>query len=243
MVTDFDILGIGPTDDLEEVKRAFRKKVKQTHPDVTESRDGPEGQETFKRHLLFIQVNQAYQRLAGTLKGAGKGSSARGGNSPPTGRGAPSSNGTPRATGAATAANAREPGRGTGPRPEPATGGAIALHADPAYVLYKNAMKLFMKVHPSQWTADIDKIAETYIPGHEAANAEIQAQVRELVTLFPKAYYYFSLVFHEYPESVWAPDAQDKMRLIERRTMQYKRIIESFVKYERPLPRIKKVLD
>jgi hypothetical protein len=238
MVTDFDILGIGPTDDLEEVKKAFRKKVKQTHPDVTETRDGPEGQETFKRHLLFIHVNQAYQRLLGALKGAEKNRAKLGGTPSPTGRGAPSSNGVPPATGA------MEPGRGTGTRPDPKTGGgALALHADPAYVLYKNAMKLFMKVHPSQWTADVDQIAETYIPGHDEINAEIQGRVRELVTLFPKAYYYFSLVFHEYPESVWAPDAQDKMRLIERRTMQYKRIIESFVKYERPLPRIKKVLD
>ena len=50
----------------------------------------------------------------------------------------------------------------------------------------------------------------------------------ELSKLFPKAYYNFSIVFHEYPESYWAFDAKEKMNIIEERTKLYIKIIESF---------------
>jgi outer membrane protein assembly factor BamD (BamD/ComL family) len=50
----------------------------------------------------------------------------------------------------------------------------------------------------------------------------------ELVGLFPRAYYYFSIVVHEYPKSEWYDDAREKMELIETRIGMYKKIIESF---------------
>ena len=45
---------------------------------------------------------------------------------------------------------------------------------------------------------------------------------------FPKAYYYFSIVVHEYPESDWAFDAREKLGLIEARIGMYRKILESF---------------
>lgn len=57
---------------------------------------------------------------------------------------------------------------------------------------------------------------------------EKRAKVMELIKLFPKAYYYFSIVVHEYPDSPWNADALEKMKLIEDRTRIYMKILESF---------------
>jgi hypothetical protein len=57
MITDFQILGIEPTSDLQAIKKAYRRRVKETHPDNSSPED------SFKNHLLFIQTNQAYNRL------------------------------------------------------------------------------------------------------------------------------------------------------------------------------------
>ena len=61
----------------------------------------------------------------------------------------------------------------------------------------------------------------------------MRAKVADLVRLFPKAYYYFSLVDAEHPDSPWAADAREKMAVIERRTPSYKRILESFGAWRR----------
>ena len=55
-----------------------------------------------------------------------------------------------------------------------------------------------------------------------------KAKVMELIKLFPRAYYYFSIVAHEYPNSPWNADALDKMKMIEDRTRIYMKILESF---------------
>ena len=67
---------------------------------------------------------------------------------------------------------------------------------------------------------------------------KIQNKVRNLVKLFPKAYYYFSIVIHEYPDSVWFHDSKEKMSLIEERTVRYKKIIESFTEHAKEVPRV-----
>jgi outer membrane protein assembly factor BamD (BamD/ComL family) len=62
-----------------------------------------------------------------------------------------------------------------------------------------------------------------------------------LVKLFPRAYYYFSIVVHEYPHSVWFQDAREKMTLIEERTTRYRKIIESFSEHAREIPRVNRM--
>jgi DnaJ-class molecular chaperone len=61
MITDFQILGIEETSDPHIIKNAYRKRVKETHPDNSTEKD------MLKNHLLFIQINQAYQRLRKNL--------------------------------------------------------------------------------------------------------------------------------------------------------------------------------
>ncbi len=55
MLTDYKILRIPENSCFKTIKAAYRKIVKEIHPDVA---DG-----SFTKHILFIQINKAYERL------------------------------------------------------------------------------------------------------------------------------------------------------------------------------------
>jgi len=95
----------------------------------------------------------------------------------------------------------------------------IIAHKDPAFAYYKAGIKYFQKVHPSVWTKN------------SVEESESIHVIRDLVTLLPKAYYYFSIVVFEYSNSIWVADSIEKMETIEKRTRQYKDIIGSFHKW------------
>ena len=198
MLTDYDILRIDETRDISVIRKAYRKIVKEIHPDVSNESD------LLKNHLLFIQINGAYQRL--------------------------------------TAQSANQDTRSD----ETPEGGSneddsVVHHKDPAYVFYKTAMIHFMKIHPSQWSMETRQILEKPGPSQQEELERIKAKVRNLVKLFPKAYYYFSIVVHEYSDSVWFEDSREKMALIEERTVRYKKIIESFTEHAKETPRVNKM--
>jgi hypothetical protein len=118
------------------------------------------------------------------------------------------------------------------PVPQPALApncgpSSIVKVKDQAYAFYKTAMVHFMRVHPARWKSDGDPRVAFDENDQEKVKL-IKQNVIEIVNNFPKAYYYFSVVAHEYPDSVWAADALAKMTLIEERTKLYKKIIESF---------------
>jgi outer membrane protein assembly factor BamD (BamD/ComL family) len=93
-------------------------------------------------------------------------------------------------------------------------------------------MKYFMMIHPSQWNVDTQRMLNTKIAGDGEEDQQIiKRKILDLVGLFPKAYYYFGIVVHEYPESAWAYDSQEKMGKIEERIGMYRRIIESFTSW------------
>lgn len=104
----------------------------------------------------------------------------------------------------------------------------LIKHSDPAYVYYKSGINIFTKIHPSEWKKSEKSVIATEIGDDEANQRDAQKKVMDLVALFPKAYYFFSIVTSDYPESVWAQDSLDKMNLIEERMLRYKNIIESF---------------
>jgi hypothetical protein len=109
---------------------------------------------------------------------------------------------------------------------------ALMPHGDPAYALYRTGMKLYMAIHPSAWDQGARILAND--PSSDGGEDEVmRAKVGELILLFPRAYYYFSLVVTEYPDSPWAADARDKMETIERRSPAYARILESFGAWRR----------
>ena len=209
-MTDFQILGIEETQDPAAIKSAFRRRIKEVHPDHCPEEDA------FKNHLLFIQINQAYTRLMSRfdIKNAAPAS--------PVNRSAhanaPSAHaGTAHA---GTAHGAAMPGQTN-------VGTALVQSKDPAYAFYKTGMKFFMAIHPSKWN-DESQLQVPIKGDTSKEQEELKLRVKGLIKLFPKAYYYLSVVVHEYPESIWAADAREKMTLIEDRTRMYKKIIESF---------------
>jgi curved DNA-binding protein CbpA len=184
MITDFQILGIEPTSDLQAIKQAYRRRVKETHPDNSSPED------SLKNHLLFIQINQAYNRLKNGKKIP----------SPET----------------------------IAPPQSQISKDSLQKHSDPAYAFYKAGMNYFMKIHPSQWHQRENDFDANKLPMDEEEREAKRNKVLELMKLFPKAYYYFSIVAHEYPDSPWTCDALEKMKLIEERTRVYAKIYESF---------------
>jgi DnaJ-class molecular chaperone with C-terminal Zn finger domain len=190
MVSDYHILGINETDDLPTIKAAYRRRVKELHPDLSSPEDA------LKNHYLFISICQAYERIVSGLR-----------------------------------ATREIKIEGTAIKGAKAN---ISVYSDQAYAFYKQGMKAFMAIHPSAWNIDNGSMLNTQIAGDDTKEQdEIKRRILELVKLFPKAYYYFSIVIHEYPESEWAFDAKDKMDKIEDRVKRYKKIIESFTAWNK----------
>jgi len=198
VLTDYDILRISKTQDVSTIRKAYRKIVKEIHPDVSKESD------LLENHLLFIQINRAYERLIGQ-----------------TGNKDTLVDEAARSTSSGSA--------------------AVVEHKDPAYVFYKTAMTHFMKIHPSQWSVETKQILEKPGPQQEEELKIIKEKVKDLVKLFPMAYYYFCIVVHEYPHSVWFQDSKEKMSLIEERTVRYQKIIESFTEHVKDIPRVNKM--
>ncbi len=186
MISDFQILGISPTDDISIIRGAYRKRVKESHPDVVKDND------SINNHLLFIQITKAYQRLISRC----------------------TKNGSEKPVVQSIEHDGKQ----------------LTRYKDPAYSFYREGMKYFMKIHPSEWKLESHRMLESTIPGNEKDRDIIKNKVKEIFKTFPNAYYYFSIVANEYPDSRWSIDSRDKMRIIEERTNMYKKIIDSFDK-------------
>jgi curved DNA-binding protein CbpA len=184
MISDCRILGIEETDDVSLIKKAYRARVKQLHPDTADD------VQSIANHYLFVEVCKAYRRLVEKQKAL--------------------------------------PERKPETKRMPGDGKAIAVHADPAYAYYKNGMTILKRIHPSEWKVGEKAVIATEIGDDEESQREARQKVMDLVGLFPKAYYCFSVVANDYPESVWASDAMEKMGLIEGRMKRYKSILASF---------------
>ena len=89
-------------------------------------------------------------------------------------------------------------------------------------------MTYYMKIHPSQWNPQKNQFDSNKLPMNDEERESRRNTVLELIKLFPKAYYYFSMVAHEYPSSPWTFDSLEKMKMIEDRTRMYIKILESF---------------
>ncbi len=129
--------------------------------------------------------------------------------------------------GAKSGGKGRSPNAAARTAPPPA-GVGLAAYADPAYAYYKQGMKHFMRIHPSQWAIEDDETGTAKYPESDEDRDEARRKVMSLVKLFPKAYYYFSIVASEYPDSEWTFDAREKMGKIEQRIGRYRKIIASF---------------
>lgn len=192
MISDYQILGLDETLDAALIKKAYRKRVKQLHPDTADSSVTPE--QKARNSFLMVEVCKAYRRLVSSAQG----------NAAPRVDPAPGG----------TSENIIGAGRNSAskiPAGRAAAPSAPVRHADPAYAYYKKGITLFYQIHPSAWTKSEDR-----------------KKALSVAALFPKAYYYLSVVADEYPESAWAHDAVEKMGLIEERMKLYRSIVDSF---------------
>lgn len=194
MISDYRILGIEKTDDLSAIKKAYRLRVKQLHPDTADN------DELIGNHFLFVEVCKAYRRLTAGAKDPEVQDRAPGPDRP----------------------------KKTSSADDGARKGALVAHSDPAYAYYKNGMDIFRRIHPSEWKAREKSVIQTELGDNEEDQRLARKKVIELVSMFPRAYYFFSTVVNEYPNSMWASDSHDKMKIIEERMVRYKKIIGSF---------------
>lgn len=162
--------------------------------------DTASDEDAVKNHFLFAEVCKAYKRLSQKYKGK---------------------------------ISQQQPGDGVkanisvGMKGE-AQNTSLVQHKDPAYVLYKKGIEIFSRIHPSQWKTGDKGVIATEIGDDEESQKKSKQIVMDLVRFFPKAYYYFSLVVNDFPDSPWYSDSVEKMNLIEKRMNTYKKIIESF---------------
>lgn len=184
MRSDYEILGLSDDANANEIRKAYKKKVKELHPDASDE------SMALKNHYLFIEVCKAYERLCKARKES------------------PLSNGV-----------------NTGAIPGERS---ITGHKDPAYVYYKKGCVYFEQVHPSHWNSDRTITINGKTKDENKLQEKTLGKVKTLIALFPKAYYYFSIVVHDYPDSVWMNDSREKMGIIEKRIATYKNILESF---------------
>lgn len=214
---DLALFGLDSGADLASLKRSYRRRVKELHPDTATAG------EIIQNHLRFVAVCAAYRRLSAILSPPGEASpGTASGSRRPSGRASGSRTAPPREASPGAASPGAAGGAADG------ESSPLAPHADPAWVYYKRGSDFFSRIHPSSWNLGGFITVDSKLPHDREAQRETAARVRELVRLFPKAYLCFSAVAADYPDSPWADDAREKMRLIEERVSRYRNIIESF---------------
>ncbi len=167
-MTDREILGLGEHFTGEELKRAYRSRCKQIHPD----RNG----DTLKSHLAMIRLNRAYDSLLAEAMV---------------------------------------------PAPQ-----APSPPADEAYPLYREGVTLYQAIHPSRWKSVTRR--GLFDPSAVETSPETAAILEDLMGNMARAYRCFSRVVREYPRSPWGEDSLRKIREIEKMTLRYERIRDSY---------------
>jgi len=106
----------------------------------------------------------------------------------------------------------------------PNRGNSGAANGD--YELYRSGIDVLRRIHPSEWLrvskdglfdpAAIERLAED----RDAFQAAIQRT--------GEAYRIFSELIRDYPDSMWAPDARDKLRTLDTMIIRYKKMMENY---------------
>ena len=99
---------------------------------------------------------------------------------------------------------------------------------DEDYAVYRKGITKFQAIHPSRWKKY--SVNGLFDPGAVATHSETPSVIQALITDLAEAYYCFSTVVNEYPDSQWYEDSLKKIKEIEKMTIRYVRIKESYEK-------------
>ncbi len=216
----YRILGIEPGSSLEEIKRAYHRVAKKTHPDlVSESQKDRAARE-------MMRVNRAYMALTALSLTAGNPK--------------PGVTGATKATGAANPAGTANPAGDTGTSSDPWGSGAwagptffgnstrpeagtVGHHRDPAYVYYKRGFAAYQKGYTELFRRD-PKVIRKQLQEKGTYDLYILSLALKALRYFEEAYDYFFRVTTEHGRSPWATDARYKLRRIQRFNEVYQRI-------------------
>jgi curved DNA-binding protein CbpA len=194
-----EVLGVEPGASREEIRRCWRRRVMENHPDRF-----PSDRKTLQE-LRIIALNEAYASL---MAGAREADLAA--------RACPQD-----AVGTRATRGASEPhptGRATS---------AVGLHRDPAYAYYKQGFLNFsLAVHG---IAELDARVVAGRRASDTHHYEAAEDFAGSLGLLAEAHRYFARVVERHPGSVWAPDATMKLRRIERFTRLYRTILSNLV--------------
>ncbi|MBI9097045.1 MAG: DnaJ domain-containing protein [Spirochaetaceae bacterium] len=172
-MNDLQVLGISGEYTLESLKKAFRLKSKQLHPD--------KNTDSLSSHLAMIRVNQAYANLSKMLNEK---------------------------------------------KEEPELN-----RKDNAYSIYKAGIDKFQNIHPSKWKSYSK--GGLFNAGSIETNREAPKIIQTLMDNMAEAYYKFSIIVNEYPQSCWYTDSKAKLKDIEKMTVRYVKIMNSYKSEEK----------
>lgn len=101
---------------------------------------------------------------------------------------------------------------------------SVQTAEDKAYSIYKEGVVNFQKIHPSQWK----KINDIFNSHAIETDGQVLPILDGLINAMAQSYYCFSLLISDYPDSCWIKDAAHKIRELEKMTIRYSKIKESY---------------
>jgi curved DNA-binding protein CbpA len=192
------ILALSPRYTMDQLKAAYRRAAKESHPDLVFTSESASASAFESRvaegeagHLRMIEVNQAYNLLRSALAraSAGQGEAALANRSPPL-----------------------RPGTAAQPKAD--------------YQVYKRGVELFDRIHPSAWV-QVGK-AGLFDPNALREKQREADAFRQALAWIAQAYRLFSELIADYPDSIWVADAEDRLKSLEKMLILYKKMAANY---------------
>ena len=194
------ILGVDEDASLEELKAAYHRVAKVSHPDLAPA-DGKR-----RAELRMMRVNEAYMAiLAERMRGASAVGGRRGAAAPGAPSGATFRPGATRAV---------------------ATARAVARPRDPGYTYYKRGFESYRRGYTELYSKD-PRIIRTQLAELKTYDHYLLSLTISALKHFEQSYRYFAAVLEQAPESIWVADARAKLRKLEKFNRIYQRICEN----------------
>lgn len=213
------ILGVAEDADLDELKAAYHRAAKETHPDLAPAHGRR------RAELRMMRLNEAYMALLAEHMRVGDVPGRAAGTGAATARETATASETATPPGETPVQNGA-PAGASALRRESGPVRAIARPRDPGYTYYKLGFDFYRRGYTELYSKDPRIIRKQL--------AELKTYDHYLLTLtisalrhFERSYGYFALVLEQAPKSIWVADARAKLRRLEKFNRIYQRICEN----------------